>query len=351
MSGNRQNNSELVVNTELGKALRTMHPRWKENGVYIEKTGLIADNPNQRVDILFNHSTGIPVALETEFAPALAVEEDAKFRLGKIFTLNSHIIEQAIALRLPQELESVQQSDLYKFVMAGKYEYCLYSCSDEDILNEPNRWPDTGWISGNLSELATFIEYTSLSESRIAESMTILEDGIDRAANLLRSSVQKGYNTLDKIAECLRQDENQQTTRRAMAIVANAVSFHTLIAGHKDIKSFDELKFHGAHLKTRIFSEWVKIRDNIDYWPIFDIALQILAPIYEHTVTRIMNLLLEVVNRLESIGATSQRDLSGRIFQRLITDRKFLATYYTLPSSATLLAGTCCIKTSFRLVR
>ncbi len=332
------NVSELAVNTELGKVLRTMHPRWKENGVYTDKTGLIADNPSQRVDILFNHPTGIPVAIETEFAPAHTVEEDAKSRLGKIFTLNSHMIEQAIALRLPQDLKSVQQGDLYNLVMAEKYEYCLYSCSDEDVLHEPIRWPDKGWISGDLSELASFIEYTSLSENRIAESVTILEDGIDRAAKLLRFSVQKGYNTLDRIAECLRQDENQQTTRMAMAIVANAVSFHTLIAGHKDIKSFDDLKFQGVYSKTRIFSEWVKIRDNYSYWPIFDIALKILAPIYEHTVTRIMNLLIDVVNRLESLGATSQHDLSGRMFQRLITDRKFLATYYTLPSSATLLA-------------
>ena len=31
-------------------------------------------------------------------------------------------------------------------------------------------------------------------------------------------------------------------------------------------------------------------------------------------------------------------DISGRMFQRLITDRKLLATFYTLPFSATLLA-------------
>ena len=34
----------------------------------------------------------------------------------------------------------------------------------------------------------------------------------------------------------------------------------------------------------------------------------------------------------------SHHDLCGRMFQRLITDRKFLATFYTLPSSAALLA-------------
>ena len=35
---------------------------------------------------------------------------------------------------------------------------------------------------------------------------------------------------------------------------------------------------------------------------------------------------------------TSLHDMSGRMFQRLIADRKFLATFYTLPTSAALLA-------------
>ena len=154
----------------------------------------------------------------------------------------------------------------------------------------------------------------------------------------MRVTVKEGYDALKKIAECLRQEDNEQTTRMAMAIVANAISFHMLIAGHKEVKTFDSLKFHGEHNKERICNEWIRIRDKIDYWPIFDIALQVLKPIRERTVSRLMNILIEVVNRLDSLGMTSQHDLSGRMFQRLISDRKFLATYYTLPSSATLLA-------------
>ena len=42
--------------------------------------------------------------------------------------------------------------------------------------------------------------------------------------------------------------------------------------------------------------------------------------------------------RLAQLGATTYHDLTGRMFQTLITDRKFLATFYTLPESACLLA-------------
>ena len=51
-----------------------------------------------------------------------------------------------------------------------------------------------------------------------------------------------------------------------------------------------------------------------------------------------MDRLANVATELDALGATSQHDLCGRMFQRLITDRKFLATFYTLPSSAALLA-------------
>ena len=331
-------NPEPAINVELGKALRSMHPGWNENVIHIEKTGLIAGNPGQRVDILFNHPTGIPVALETEFSPARTVERDARSRLGKTFSINSHMIEQSIALRLPSELKSLPQDRLSASVLSSTFEYCLFSCSDRDVLREQVRWPLSGWISGGIEDLATFIEYTSLSENRIDESMTILEEGIDSAARCLRSLLGENSQILERIAVRLRQSNNEQTTRMAMAIVANAVAFHTLIAGEKDIKSLDELKLTGDHILNRISSEWAKIRDEINYWPIFDIALQVIAPIRPPVVSRIMELLTEAINKLQRLGATSQHDLSGRMFQKLITDRKFLATYYTLPSSATLLA-------------
>ena len=44
------------------------------------------------------------------------------------------------------------------------------------------------------------------------------------------------------------------------------------------------------------------------------------------------------VENVEATGANQAHDLTGRIFQELIADRKYLATFYTLPASAALLA-------------
>ena len=42
--------------------------------------------------------------------------------------------------------------------------------------------------------------------------------------------------------------------------------------------------------------------------------------------------------KVGAAGVDNAHDLTGRIFQRLIADRKYLATFYTLPASAALLA-------------
>ena len=41
---------------------------------------------------------------------------------------------------------------------------------------------------------------------------------------------------------------------------------------------------------------------------------------------------------VNAAGVDNSHDLTGRVFQRLIADRKYLATFYTLPASAALLA-------------
>jgi hypothetical protein len=57
------------------------------------------------------------------------------------------------------------------------------------------------------------------------------------------------------------------------------------------------------------------------------------------TVARILEVLWDTAEQLIVGGVTRSHDMTGVVFQRLIADRKFLATYYTSPSAAALLAG------------
>ena len=47
-----------------------------------------------------------------------------------------------------------------------------------------------------------------------------------------------------------------------------------------------------------------------------------------------MRTLRGTAQRVDAAGVTNAHDLTGRIFQRLIADRKYLATFYTLPAAA-----------------
>ena len=78
---------------------------------------------------------------------------------------------------------------------------------------------------------------------------------------------------------------------------------------------------------------------EINYWPIFATASEIVRKLPEETAAAILTPLRKGALRLVQRGVTKSHDLTGVIFQRLIADRKFLATFYTRPAAAALLAG------------
>ena len=245
-------------------------------------------------------------------------------------------IEQALAVRVPKALAKTSQNALEAASREGT---SWNSASSQETQKILERWPKTGWLDGNVDDLAACIELAALSENRIARGMQILEDGIDQAAGKLRDACADTPDTLEVIAKQLHQKDGEQTSRMAMAILANALTFHTAIAGAHGIDTLDQLRgANGRVSKTKVLRVWKHILTNINYWPIFKIASDILLPIQNGTAQEILNRLFLVAADLVSVGATSQHDLCGRMFQRLITDRKFLATFYTLPSSAALLA-------------
>ena len=332
--GTMPKTAETAFNTDLAKVLRRKHPRWPDR-IGVEQTNVFSESAGLQPDIIVRHPGGLPVAVETEYTPAHTVEQDARQRLGKTLRQTGHIIEQALSVRIPEALASVIQNDLEEEIEIARLEFCIFS---GDSVN-PDRWPETGWLYGSIDDLAACIEHASLSENNVVRGMYILEQGIEHAAERLRDACANAPDTLQTIASELHQKDGVQTSRMAMAIVANALTFHIAIAGAPGIKTLDQLRGANGRLsKSSIQRVWEHIITNINYWPIFKIASDILSPIRTGLAQDILERLSEVATDLVSLGATSQHDLCGRMFQRLITDRKFLATFYTLPSSAALLA-------------
>ena len=336
---------EPSFNLMLAGVLQRKHPDWPKQLV-AENIRVLSSGKGKKPDIVLNTPSGVPVVVETEYMPARTVEADALGRLGETLSANGRPIEQVIAVRIPRDLQDHRpDEELVAAIDEAVFEFCLFSYDGYDKDGQPKtkRWPDKGWIQGGVDDLATCIELTALSENRLTEGLDVLERGISQAAERLREACP--LPPLKKIAEYLHQEDGDQTSRMAMAIVANAFTFHRAIAGTQNedgtftVETIDELRNADWQLpKGSILKHWNDILTKINYWPIFKIASDILLPVPNGTARDVIDILAKVSEELTRLGITSQHDLGGRMFQEMITDRKFLATFYTLPSSAALLA-------------
>ena len=324
--------NEIAFNVRLLDVLRTRHPAWREH-TGVEQQGVFREAALQP-DVVIQPPGGTPVVLETEYRPARSVEDDARARLGKFLQYNGDRIEQTIALQVPAELGRVAQRDLAPAIEAAEFGYCTYSLDEADTVA---RWPAAGWLTGGVDDLAGCIETVTLSERVLAQGTRILEQSIGEAAGKLRQTA--GPKALASMALSLHQEDSEQTSRMAMAIVANALVFHTAIVSAHRIETIDELRIPGRHDlgKSRLLECWRRILDEINYYPIFHVASDLLRPVPAAAANPVLNRLARGASDLAGLGATTLHDLSGRMFQRLIADRKFLATFYTLPTSAALL--------------
>ena len=327
-------NTETTINNYLAELLRGKHPVWKDN-LHAEQTSVFEDKSGLQPDIIVNAPNAQPIVLETEFLPANTVEKDAVDRLGLTPRSSTNAVEQAIAVRVPTYLRDTLQANLAKEISTASFEYCVLSGES----SAPIRWPKSGWLTGTINEIARCVEQALVSQRLVDQSMNILENGVRVASQIIQDDVDTGFTYMEKIGKILNQESGEQTNRMAMTIIANALTFHLAITGSHDIPSLAKLQVDGSRpLHTAILKTWQRILDEINYWPIFKVASDLLKNIRDETAKKILRQLIGVADQLAEHGVNTRHDLSGRMFQTLIDDRKFLATFYTLPTSAALLA-------------
>ena len=325
-------NSEATVNAALAEALRGKHPLWRDS-LGVEQSGVFAENRALRPDIVVRPQGAQPVVVETEFEPAGTVERDAAGRLG-LEPLGGERLEQVIAVRLPADLRR-GQADLPQRVAEAEFGYCVLSGEP----SAPSRWPTEGWLAGGLDDLARCMEQAMTSARLVEQGMTVLELGVRAAASAVASEVPGGDMRWPvRLGEVLNQEPGTQTTRMAMTIIANALLFQDAIAASHKLPSMSELMaLPERQWRAAVLDTWRHVLAEINYWPIFRLATDLLVPLDGRTGRAAIRPLVRAAEELSGLGVTSQQDLSGRMFQRLIADRKFLATFYTRPESATLL--------------
>ena len=322
--------TEPSANNALGSILQGMLGKAT---VRSENTQVIQGRAGLQPDILVTNTGRSPIVIEAEYDPAQNVEPEATGRLGLHITGQPRPIEAAVALRYPEAVGDAH--DLSAAIREATLRYCVFTAEGGSTV----RFPESGWLDGSVSDLADLVRLVSVPQNAVDQAATYLQQGIDDTANILEemNGLNPGINA--SIAGLLGMDNVPQTRRMACAIIANAMIFHDRIAGmHDDISALNLVCGEGVpdpHGTT--LAAWTAILE-INYWPIFAIGKDILEQLPAEFAVRILRRLRLTAASVNGTGVNNAHDLTGRVFQRLISDRKYLATFYTLPASAALLA-------------
>ncbi len=315
---------EQNLNQTIAEILSEMRRRWR---VDAEETGILRDK-GKRPDIVVWRDDRPAVLIENEFMPARTVESDAMERLG-LEIIKSDKVRAVIALRSSAELKNAAASQLKKRAAAAEFDYALFTRTGA---GDTVRFPESGWLTGGLSDLSDFVYRSSVSSELLDKMAILLARGIQKAAAEIKDSDSEAGAEIQKI---LQQQDGIQTRRMAMLILLNALIFQEMFGGHYGIRMISGT-CEGGVRKQNFLDEWEKVL-GINYWPIFHVARRILLVLPEPTAKAVIVSLHGTAS--DVMLAFSSHDLFGRVFQRLIADRKFLATFYTRPASAALLAN------------
>ncbi len=327
-------NTEPTINNRLADCLRRRHPEWRGAAIVSEQTGVLLDEPLKKPDVLIRN--GAPVIVEAEIAPGATADHDAIERLNRKVASAALTVEAAVALIYPGRFrDKVLESDLDSALAAANdLEWRVFYASSTGT---PSRFPSSGSIRGGIDELATTIETLTISPHHVEKAADILEQAVVEASTIL-NSLSDGCQI--EIGSWLHQAPDTQTMQMAAAIMADAFLCQTAIAESCSTPNIDATRARDIDrtlCKRHVLDVWHEIL-KVNYYPIFSLASRILTSVPDNKAGAVCDRLATAAQDLATAGAVEVQDLAGQMLGSLIADRKLLATFYTRPESAALLA-------------
>ena len=259
----------------------------------------------------------------------------SKQALSRIEEAIAHV---SMAVVYPATLRSVPFPDL-------KYE--IAKCDLEFRVFSENG--ASNWRKGRL--------HTIMAELRRIQELLAKDDTVQQAADDLREkldgiadlfSVNEGV--CDRLTQILgvgvpKSETGEQAAERRLAsakiaalAVANAFIFQEQLSSADARVSTLRKSIVADDIVAMSIEHWGFICDEINYVPIFLIAKQILVELPSDTHAQ--KAVLSLAKRAQQIcvrKAALRHDLMGRIYHWLLHDAKYLGTYYTSVSAATIL--------------
>jgi len=280
---------------------------------------------------------GLRVVIESKFRDTPNAEDivldDARKRV------RAGIAHIAAAVVYPDPLRSTPTTRIFDTLATSRLRY--------RIVTETFEWDE--WLEGDPASL--------MEAFRRAQETLTQDDIVEKTAkalNIQLSGVARLWmgqtGACDRLSKILgivppkgeapdKAQERRETSAKVSALVlANALIFQDQLAATDGRVSPLRKIEKEPDLVGAISKHWRWIWENINYVPIFQLGERVLdeLPSSPNTTLAVKSLLAEAKSICEQQAAL-RHDLMGRIYHWLLHHAKYLGTYYTSVSAATLL--------------
>ena len=217
--------------------------------------------------------------------------------------------------------------------------------------------------TGSAADLADYLRILSLEvqgADRVAAAARVVGYRVEQAAQKLEKHARTRRRVSDVIAESDHEKDRAAARRIACLVLFNALAFHDRLADvTDDVQAIEEMwgqrvrdaqrsaelgstalafQDEWAKILAELRYAWIDICENIDYVPVFDLALRVLYIIVTSPPKAQEPVMAPLLKAVKETRHLEGHDLSGRLFHTLLTDAKFTGAYYTSVPAATMLA-------------
>ena len=332
---------EQNFNKPFGEALQEVMPTLD---VQIENEGVFVGKHSQmRPDLLIIDDRLPPVVIECSYGKDDA-DNDAIAELCAETKAGRRVVQTCIAVHIPQKFRK-REARREHFLNGEEFGFAVHQQLDKD--SKPRRWPEKGFVKGDLRDFATLISAVSLPK-----------EDIEKVADDVAALVNDSAELLDALSDAAKEEIDLRINRGSvltslkttMVLWLNALltqqRLHNQVVRDKDgrVVKIPPLNFSNAKMPDHVkqIKVWRKIQ-KLNWRAIFDPAIEVLEIAGDsdpRAVGKALKNLMKAVHKIEKAGFGLHINVGAELFPKLSgKNRKRTAAYYTQAPTAELLAA------------
>ena len=319
---------EEVINTYLAQVVT-------ELGV-VANAETVLSRGQHRPDVLFQ-LRGLRVVIESKVgdtqSATVSALNDAKERV------QNNIAHIAVAVVYPTKIATTPSNEIYDKLKETKLKYSVVSENSTTA----------SWTTGTPADM---MESVRRAQEMLAKNVLVektasrLSIHLENIAALWKGQTGPCENLADLLGMNAPNNEDEVTynsrlesaAKVSALVLANAFIFQEQLAGSdKRVLTLSKLRTEKELIRSTS-EHWAEICEKINYGSIFHLGKSILRELPAQVGTdKTIKSLIDEAFSICSEKVALRHDLMGRIFHWLLHDAKYLGTFYTSVSAATIL--------------